>query len=114
MCVLLGGREGCVVLCGDGGSEGDGSGFGDSLPPLLQHLQERVSADAGSDATGPLLSLLFRAGLQGEVGEKGMRGGWQKLAVWCPHLHAVVEVSSLHHFVVCPLCFAGLDECACP
>ena len=35
------------------------------------------------------------------------------IRVWWPHLHAVVEVPPFHDLVVCPLCLAGLNECAC-
>ena len=74
-----------VTVCGCS-SQVDGALLGDSLAPLLQHLQEGVAADAGTDPLHPLILLLLRAGLD-----------------------AVVEVVPHHHLAVL-LGLAGLDE----
>lgn len=67
-------------------SQVDGALVGDSLAPRLQHLQEGVAADAGTNPLHPLVLLLLRAGLD-----------------------AVVEVVPDHHLPIL-LGLAGLDQ----
>ena len=57
-----------------GGSQIDGASLCHPLSSLLQHLQEGVAADAGSDPTHPLLSLFLRRCLGGDKEEEEGEG----------------------------------------
>ena len=54
-----------------GDSQIDRPSLGHPLSSLLQHLQEGVAADAGSDPTHPLMSLFLRRCLGGGGGGGG-------------------------------------------